>query len=101
MTCGLYGWLLGLTYPNKWSLTAPRATSLEIPHSQRPTPHRSEVTKMVFKFITLSEVNPIQTSKVNQVVPSLVLVINYPSVASYTREYEFPSHARLLPLLSN
>jgi hypothetical protein len=42
-----------------------------------------------------------QISKVSQVVPLLFLVINYPSVASYTREDEFPSHARLLPLLSN
>jgi hypothetical protein len=42
-----------------------------------------------------------QISEVSQVGPPLVLVINYPSVASYTREYEFPSHARLLPLLND
>ena len=61
----------------------------------------SEVTKVVYKFIALSEVDPIQIGKVDQVVPSLVLVIKYPSVASYTLENEFPSHAQLLPLLSN
>jgi hypothetical protein len=27
----MYGWLFGLTYPNKWFLTAPHATSLDIP----------------------------------------------------------------------
>ena len=86
-------------YPNKWSLTAPQAMSFEISHSQRPTPRMSEVTKMVSKFIAFSEVNPIKIKKVDQVVPSLLLVINYPSVASYTRENEFPSHTRLLPLL--
>ena len=37
-------------------------------------------------------------SKVGQVIPSLVLGVHYLGVASYTREYEFPSHARLLPL---
>ena len=61
----------------------------------------SEVTKVASKFITLSEVNPIQIRKISQVVPSLVLVITYPSVESYTCEYEFLSHARLLPLLGN
>ena len=61
----------------------------------------SEVIKVVSKFITISEVNPIQIREVDQVVPSLVLVNNYPSVASYTRENEFPSHAQLLPLLIN
>ena len=39
-----------------------------------------------------------QISLVSQVVPSLVLVVNYLGVASYMREYEFPSHARLLSL---
>jgi hypothetical protein len=47
-----------------------------------------EVTKVVSKFITLSEVHPIQIRKVNQVVPLLVLVISYPSVVSYTCENE-------------
>ena len=37
-------------------------------------------------------------SKVGQVIPSLVLGVHYPGVVSYTHEYEFPSHARLLPL---
>jgi hypothetical protein len=32
-------------------------------------------------------------SKVSQVVPSLVLVVNYLGVTSYMSEYEFPSHA--------
>jgi len=34
----------------------------------------------------------------SQVVPSLVLIVNYLGVAYYMHGYEFPSHARLLPL---
>jgi hypothetical protein len=33
-------------YPNKRSLTAPRAMSLEISHSQWPTPHLSKISQI-------------------------------------------------------
>jgi len=52
-------------------------------------------------LIAFSDIILSQISEVSQVVPSLVLVINYPSVTSYMHENEFPSHTRLLPLLSN
>ena len=47
----------------------------------------------VIKIIILGILVLSQISQVSQVVPSLVLVVNFLGVASYTREYEFPSHA--------
>ena len=54
--------------------------------------------QVIIKIIILGTLVLNQISQVSQVVPSLVLVVNYLGVAYYTREYEFPSHARLLPL---
>ena len=102
MTCVLYGWLLGLTYPNKRSLSTPQVMSFEIPHSQRPTPRMSDSYQsgiQVYNFLVILFLSLI--SEVGQVVPSLLLMINYPGVASYMHENEFASHTRLLPLLSN
>jgi hypothetical protein len=39
-------------------LAAPRAMSLEILHSQRPTPRMSEIIKVVSKFIAFSDIVP-------------------------------------------
>ena len=61
-------------------------------------PSHEQYIQVVIKIIILGILVLSQISLVSQVVPSLVLVVNYLGVASYMREYEFPSHARLLPL---
>ena len=61
-------------------------------------PSQWQDIQVIIKIIILGTLVLSQISQVSQVVPSLVLAINYLGVASYTREYELPSHARLLPL---
>jgi hypothetical protein len=57
--------------------------------------------QVIIRIVILGELVLSQTSQVSQVVPSLVLVVTYPGVASYMREYKFPSHAQLLHCPSN
>jgi hypothetical protein len=61
-----------------------------------PSPEQD--IQVIIKITILGILVLSQISKVSQVVPSLILVVNYLGVTSYTRECEFPSHARLLPL---
>ena len=61
-------------------------------------PSHEQDIQVIQRIIILGTLVLIQISQVSQVVPLLVLIVNYLGVASYTREYEFPSHARLLPL---
>ena len=56
-----------------------------------PSPEQD--IQVIIKITILGILVLIQISYVSQVVPSLVLVVNYPGVASYTQEYEFPSQA--------
>ena len=61
-------------------------------------PSHEQDIQVIIMIIILGILFLSSISKVSQVVPSLVLVVNYPGVASYTREYEFPSQAQLRPL---
>ena len=61
-------------------------------------PSYEQDIQVIIKIIILGTLVLSQIGQVSQVVPSFVLVVYYPGVASYTREYEFPSHPRLLLL---
>jgi hypothetical protein len=98
--CGLYGWLLGLTIP----MNSPYSSASYVTWDPTlivtyPSLEWKDQTDHQGKLLNWS-VSLIQIRELGKLSPLQVLVVNYPSVTSYTRKSELPSQTRHISWLT-